>query len=290
MPINRDVYIADDTKPNKRRKIVKTSKVDLIDTLYEYYENPYNDKNKLTLAYIYPEWKAFKALHVAETYISRIETSWKKYYANTEIITVPITSLTKLKLDAWIHTLIKEHQMTNTEFYNMSIIMRQCLDYAVEKEILEENLFRKVHIDGRRVFRRTPKKPSYTQVFTDEEIKQIYAYAMQDYKEGKLVYELSPLAVIFMFQTGLRISEVCALRYEDIEDDRLHIQRMFQRDTNKVLDRTKGTFEDRYVFLSPESLKIINLAKRRQWERGASSTGYIFSLDDKPCSCSSIAT
>ena len=84
--------------------------------------------------------------------------------------------------------------------------------------------------------------------------------------------------------------EVCALRYEDIEDDRLHIQRMFQRDTNKVLDRTKGTFEDRYVFLSPESLKIINLAKRRQWERGASSNGYIFSLDDKPCSCSSIAT
>ena len=79
MPINRDVYIADDTKPNKRRKIVKTSKVDLIDALYEYYENPYNDKNKLTLAYIYPEWKAFKALHVAETYISRIETSWKKY-------------------------------------------------------------------------------------------------------------------------------------------------------------------------------------------------------------------
>ena len=161
--------------------------MDLIDTLYEYYENPYNDKNKLTLAYIYPEWKAFKALHVAETYISRIETSWKKYYENTEIVNVPITSLTKLKLDAWIHTLIKEHQMTNTEFYNMSIIMRQCLDYAVEKELLEENLFRKVHIDGRRVFRRTPKKPSYTQVFTDEEIKQIYAYAMQDYKEGTAI-------------------------------------------------------------------------------------------------------
>lgn len=105
-----------------------------------------------------------------------------------------------------------------------------------------------------------------------------------------LTYELSPLAVIFMFQTGLRISAVCAVRYEDIEDDRLHVQRMFQRDTNKVLDRTKGTFQDRYVFMTPESHKIVKLAKKRQWERGVSSDGYIFSVNGKPCSCSSIAT
>ena len=115
-------------------------------------------------------------------------------------------------------------------------------------------------------------------------------YVCNTCKHRKLTYELSPLAVIFMFQTGLRISEVCAVRYEDIEDDRLHVQRMLQRDTNKVLDRTKGTFQDRYVFMTPESLKIVKLAKKRQWERGASSDGYIFSVNGKPCSCSSIAT
>ena len=171
----------------------------------------------------------------------------------------------------------------------MSIIMRQCLDYAVEKELIKTNLFRKVHVDGRRVFRRTPKKRSQSQVFTDEEVKKIYEYAIQDYNRGELIYELSPLAVIFMFQTGLRISEVCAVRYEDIEGDRLHVQRMLQRDTNKVLDRTKGTFQDRYVFMTPESNKTVRLAKKRQWERGVSSDGYIFSVNDKPCSCSSIA-
>ena len=152
----------------------------------------------------------------------------------------------------------------------------------MEKELIKTNLFRKVHVDGRRVFRRTPKKRSQSQVFTDEEVKKIYEYAIQDYNRGELIYELSPLAVIFMFQTGLRISEVCAVRYEDIEGDRLHVQRMLQRDTNKVLDRTKGTFQDRYVFMTPESNKTIRLAKKRQWERGVSSDGYIFSVNDKP--------
>ena len=283
-------FITDESKPNKRKKIVKTKKEDLIDALYEFYDPSSVNQNKITLADIYPEWLKFKALHNADTYISRIETAWKKYYENTEIVSVPLVSLTKLQLDAWIHGIIKDYQITKTEYFNMSIIMRQCLDYAVEKEIVEDNLFRKVHVDGRRVFRRTPKKPSRTQVFTDEEVQKLYTVAMNDYKNGKLIYELSPLAVIFMFQTGLRISEACAVRYEDIEGDRLHVQRMLQRDTNVVLDRTKGNFEDRYVYLSSDAHKVITLAKKRQWERGVATDGYIFSVTDKPCSCSSIAT
>lgn len=280
-------YIKDDTKKEKRKKVVKNSREELIDALFDHYKHP--GKKAITLERIFPEWLRFKGLHVAETYVSRLETAWNKYYDGTKITTVPLKSLTKLRLDEWIHALIKKHNLTKTEYFNMSIIMRQCLDYAVEKDYIKENLFRKVHVDGRRVFRRTPKKRSSSQVFTDDEVKQIYEYAMRDYKSGDLIYELSPLAVIFMFQTGLRISEVCALRYEDVEEDRIHVQRMYQRDTKKVLDRTKGTFQDRYVFLTPESRKIINLAKRRQWERGVSADGYIFSVNDEPCSCSSIA-
>jgi hypothetical protein len=43
--------------------------------------------------------------------------------------------------------------------------MRQCLDYAVDLEIVEDNQFRKVKVDGRRMFRKVRKKKDSTQVF-----------------------------------------------------------------------------------------------------------------------------
>lgn len=45
----------------------------------------------------------------------------------------------------------------------------------------------------------------------------------------KRVQQLAPLAVLFQFQTGIRIGEVCAVRYEDlINPDYITIQRMVE--------------------------------------------------------------
>ena len=279
-------FVHDESKNNHRRKVAKTNKDDLLDWLLVHYGLQTQEalKRSITIESLYPEWLAFKALHVSESYIPRIKGDWKKFYEGTDIVSVPINSLTKIQLDTWVHTIIKEHELTKNAYFNMSIIMRQILDYAVDMEIVNDNLFRKVRVDGRRVFRRVPKKASATQVFSDNEVRELFKLAMYDYRNARLKAELAPLAVIFQFQTGLRISEVCAIRYEDIEGDKLHVQRMYQRDTRKVIDRTKGTFEDRYVYLTPEAKKTIALAKKRQWERQVSADGFIFSLTNDACS------
>ena len=280
-------HIIDSSYPEGRRRIARKSKQDLISFLYKHYGLEL--QNGITLQELYRKWLSYKQLHVAETCIPRIESDWRKHYEGTYIVSVPITSLTKLRLDTWIHGLIKQYNPTKTAYFNMSLIMRQMLDYAVDLGIVETNVFRQVRIDGKRLFKRTAKKPGYTQVYSDEELSALYRVAMEDFKSGTRIHELAPLAVIFQFQTGLRVGELCAVRYEDIEGDRLHVQRMYQRDTGKVLNRTKGAFKDRYVFLTPESRKIIEYAKQRQRERWASRDGYIFSLTDEPCSYRAIS-
>ena len=280
-------HIADSSYPEGRQKIVRKNKQDLISVLYKHYG--LESQDGITLQELYRKWLSYKQLHVAETCIPRIESDWKKYYKDTYIVSVPITSLTKIRLDTWIHGLIKQYNPTKTAYFNMSLIMRQMLDYAVDLGIVETNVFRQIQIDGKRLFKRTAKKPGYTQVYSDEELSALYRMAMEDFKSGRSSYELAPLAVIFQFQTGLRVGELCSVRYEDIENDRLHVQRMYQRDTGKVLNRTKGAFKDRYVFLTPESKKIIKYARKRQRERWASRDGYIFSLTDEPCSYQAIS-
>ena len=109
-------------------------------------------------------------------------------------------------------------------------------------------------------------------------MEQIVPMAWEDFHNRTKVYELSPLALLFQFQTGLRIGKVCAIRYEDIQSpDYIHIQRMLRRLTNEVVNHTKTEYGDRQVLLTSTAKKLIDSARERQKELGVDSNGYIFS-------------
>lgn len=267
------------------RMIVKTSEQDLYTALADYYGLEwYDDEDKVTLETFYPRWLKYKALHTnSETYVSRIDSDWKAYYVGTKIIKEPLRKLDKLALDVWAHDLIKTHSMTKTQYYNCTVIIRQALDYAADLKLILENPFKYVKIDGKRMFRKVKKKPDATQVYLTAEERAITRLAWKDYHTHKAMYDLAPLAIPFLFQTGLRIGELCAVRYEDIESpDYIHVQRMYNKDTKKVIEHTKTDCGDRQVILTQKAKEIIRTARSRQKEVGADSTGYIFSMDGKP--------
>ena len=143
--------------------------------------------------------------------------------------------------------------------------MRQMLDYAVEADIIPQNPLKQVKINARMVFLPEKKKASETQVFTKPEVEALYQTAWKDFNDDhNTVHKLAPLAVMFQFQTGIRIGELCVVRYEDIEDDEIYIQRMFRYEEKTIVDYTKGHNEGRYVTLTPFARKLIETAKQYQ--------------------------
>lgn len=68
--------------------------------------------------------------------------------------------------------------MTKKEYY-MSMIMRQLLQYTVQKKMIEKSMFDVVKVD-RKLFRAVKKKPDETQVYLIEEQPQIEAEAYRD--------------------------------------------------------------------------------------------------------------
>ncbi len=127
--------------------------------------------------------------------------------------------------------------MTKTCYYNVTTIIRQALDYAKEQDLIPFNPMREIKVSAK-LFRKVKKKPNETQVFTVEERKEINRYAWDDFRNEVKDYVLSPLAMLFQFETGVRIGELCALRYEDIENDHmLHVQRMYRRDVRDVVEQ-----------------------------------------------------
>ena len=274
-----------------RKKIVKPSEEELIDYLYRLYSNQLDDdlsqentKQAPSLIDLYPDWLDYKRRHgAAETYIKRINSDWKTYYLTEDLFAKPISELKTFDLDEWAHKIIKKNAMTAKKYTNATVIAREALNFAVDKELLEVNPFLKVKVHGRQMFVRDRKKEAKTQVYTPAEAAAIVEEAWKDFRdEGRKKYLLTPLAIVFQFQTGVRVGELCALRYEDIKGDLIHIQRMTRGDHLEIVNHTKTEMGDRWIFLTPEAKEVILAAKGFQKENGYAEGGYIFTTDGQP--------
>ena len=278
-------HIPDPERPEGRRLLVKTSKEDLEAAVVRAYQGQKGAKQQETIKTLYPKWIDHKRLYTnSEAYIYRIESEWTKHYKGSEIVDIPLVKLDKLKLEEWAHRLIKQHDMTRKQYYNTTVIIRQLLDYAVDLGIIKSNPYSLVKVNSGRMFRQERKKTDETQVYTKAELAALYDAAIRDFEKSEhKKHQLLPLLVMFQFQTGLRISEACALRYEDITaDSQLHIQRMLINFDNSVVPYTKGTYGDRYVVLTSKAKELIEKAHQRQAEQGVSSRDFIFSMTVDP--------
>ena len=280
-------YLPDDFKSEGRRLIVKTHLDELETLLCKHSESLEAGlfKNVCTLEDLYPAWIEYKSVHVCETTVIRIKKDWRKYYENAEIVKKPIRSITKLEIDTWVHTMIREHGMNAHKYGNFSVILRQMLEFAVDSEIIEKNLFLDVRINRRRVLVPEVKKPDHTQVFTKSEESMLIERAWKAFnKRENYIQRYAPLAVIFLFYTGLRLGEISALKFEDITGKRMLVNRLVRFPTGEIVDHTKGAYGSRTVPLIPNAADIIDLIRTHRQEEGLDIDGYIFCPNEKPVS------
>lgn len=275
--------------PPDNRIIARKTKESLEDAIVAYYtaylEDGKKSSKKRTLKTIYDEWLENKALiTVSQNTVKRIDDDWKKYYLNNPIINIPLNELDYSQLTEWAYRMIKEYDLTKKQYYNMQIIMRQGLDYAVEKKYIQTNPFEKVKIKSNRIFRPVTKPKSDTQVFLVNEQPLIEQEAYQDYlKTGSAL----SLSIILAFQTGLRIGELVALKYSDIVGDYLYIVRMEVRNPTRNSDSTwtsercivhhaKSEAGIRKVYLTAKAKEIIKLIKECNENNGFYDDDYMF--------------
>ena len=135
-------YIPDDSRPHGRKSVAKRKRNDLEEYIVAFYTKLEKEKKEKpkTLKSFYPLWQQHKNLETRQgDYIKRIESDWRKYYANNPIADIPLAELTAGYLRDWCLKCIKEQNLTKTQYYNMSIILRQGLQYAYETQTIPSN-------------------------------------------------------------------------------------------------------------------------------------------------------
>ena len=280
-------HLPDETQKNHRRKVKRKHKEDLENAICAYYRTQ-DSRENITVAMLYAEWMQYKNLHVNSSgTMKRISADWNKFYRDDEISSKKVQELTELYLDEWIHKKIKKYHFNKKQYYNMSLPIRQMMDFASRRKYIKEDVFKDVKVEAK-LLSKPVKKADGTQVFLVNEIPSVFEELDRHYQ--KYPKNTAPLAVELAFYTGLRVGELVAIRYQDIDLDNgyLHVccqevKEFSQMDNGdykfshlEVTDHTKSDAGDRYVYLVPEAIKIIKRIKEANENNVEVSGDFLF--------------
>ena len=246
--------IEDDNFPGGKRKIRKSTEEKLWEALAAWYlDNPNKD---LSLAEIYELWLDWKRTPSNTANINRLQISWNSYYANEplsqELINKPLRKLTSMELRNWAENLLKKHYPVNL--------------WTRAKKKINKSLI---------TVYSTPSDE--TQVFSNEERRQLKQMVYDDLIQYSNRPTSAGLQILFLFETGLRIGECCGLKWSDVKNGRLYIQR--QADNEGVKEWTKTTNGYRNIPLTKEALSILDDVRKYNEEHNHTAE-WIFQSDN----------
>lgn len=282
-------YLPAKDKPKGRKAVSASTQERLERKIIEFYleQKKEEEQGAITLRKLYPQWLKIKSLETtASTYIRRIDNDWKRYYEADPIIDKDIKKFTKAYLKEWALSKIREKSLTKKQYYNMAVIIRHILEYAVENEWIPTNLYKSFKIEGK-LFRKVKKPEDETQVFLITEQPMIEAEAWKDFYENGYT---TALAIPLAFQIGVRLGELTALKTTDLCRDGkyIHIQRMAQKVERQrpdgtwyptswaTVDHVKSSAGDRYVYLTKEARRIIKIIMDYNAENNLHEDNFLF--------------
>jgi integrase len=107
--------------------------------------------------------------------------------------------------------------LTKKQYYNVCIIIKGCLGYALEKDVIKDNVFLRVKVKKKHFY--VPEKEftdDRDQVFNSEEFPELRKLALEEYYEKR---DDVALAVFLISFTGIRAAEACALKWTSFNED-----------------------------------------------------------------------
>ncbi len=300
--------LPDETKKSGRRLIAKTNEEDLLDIVANYYEEEEKKRENpilrlsqdATLEDLYPIWFESRRLEVKNTRtVKRNHQEWKRYYQGTPITKIPMHKLTVNELKDWAHKMINDNEFNKRDYYNMTLIIKKCFEYASDEGICEDTwAIAKGKINTKKL-KRVSKPENHTQIYSvDEKLKIInHAFKMFALKP----WNIGIMTIPFLFLTGLRIGEVVALRYDDLQENEIHIRsgevnhyiydeevQDFKYSGKRVENHTKSDAGIRTVPYTDSAKKIIAMIERSSEYYGYYDDGYIFCPASKRMTSNSI--
>lgn len=273
-------YIVDETT-QKRRKITATSERKLIEKLFNYYF----EETAITVRKLYPEWLSKrKTCGISPRTVKRNENHWDKYYSDNPIIDIPIHKLTAEQIEDFFHSTICKFNLTAKELGNMKYIFVDIMKLAYKRKYIVQNPFQNVDINTNGC-KPQCKKNSTSRVYLPDEKEKLFE-SLNQYIDTH-PNRTDGYAIFLLFKLGLRIGELVALKWSDIDysNNELHIHRMEsmvngddEKLTPAVVEYTKrkSPYGDRFLPLGDYEMLLFQKINQINSIHNLSDDDFIF--------------
>lgn len=275
--------VDDITRPSGKRKVRRASEESLWEALASWYLDKTNAN--ITFEQLYEKWLNWKITPQNKDNIKRLKASWKSYYSeeplSKRILHKPVVKITSLDLREWAESLLKKHYpVDKKKFSRMFTIVNQCFEYASDEDIavITENTWAKARKKiNKDLITSKPTASDETQVFSDNERRQLKVMIYDDLEHYKKQSSSAGLQILFLFETGLRIGECCGLKWTDIRGNRLYITRQATNEGVKEWTKTATSYRD--IPLTHEAQRILKEVNEFNREHGYTAE-WIFQSDN----------
>ena len=247
------------------REIKLSSYEKVINKLYDFYfpEN-FDNIDDLRLYDIFEEWleyKCRKRRNSPETK-KQNQASYNKYVKGSKIDRMPLKSIKTIDIEEWAIDILSRYGMQSKTFNTHKIAVTGPLRYAKRKGWISENPWNKEELEYNHLFRSQRIKPSAKMIFYPDEIDELYIEFQRGYDYNGNV---ANLGLIINFELGLRVGELCSLKWKDInwKNETIFIQRM-EDSSGNVVEYVKSDSSAGYreLALSDEALELFQRIRR----------------------------
>lgn len=274
-------YVYDETRSHHRRQIARKSSEKLYDVIVsEYKKWERGEKEKFDIESLYHEWteKALESNELVKGTVDRYNNDWDRFYAETEFVKSDIRTMGEMDIVRFLKGIVCSRagndKITRKCFGNIKTILIGIFCYAkTEREIKcipIHQCLKDIKIPAKQFKQRVVKDSE--QVFSDEEALMIADYIISNYRSTR------DLGVLLALLTGLRVGELCTLKFTDQDGYKLYIQRTEVKEKDrdgktviKVREFPKTSSSMDAIELSESAYSVLELIKKINLKNGVTS-------------------
>ena len=249
-----------------------------------YYGQTLNDRNMLFDEVVKDWLYEYKKNDVKDSTFNQLEVIVRlhllPYFENKRIMRIKRADIKK-----WIQKYATMKKENGEDKYSLGArlkylsVLKSIFHYAVhELEILEKNPTDKLKVPVKDSVEVDKKVKYYNLNDLNTLLDFMRTYKHQRFSEYRLYYML----MYFLSHTGLRISEALALRWTDITDNKVTIERQTRRNENNkvILSTLKNSSSYRTIALNDDLVRELKKFKLKQNEMILKNISFYKNNDD----------
>ena len=260
---------------NKRRLIKRNSEKALKDAIIDFYKET---EEEPTIEAIFHQWIDEKLEYgeIQKQTYDRYIVDFHKFFEETGFAEKKIRYIDDITLEHFCKSQIRDKELTSKGWANLRLLIRAIFKFARKRGYTKMDIvnFMSYLELSKTMFRHTKKKSS-DNVFNENEMKQIVEYCISK-------PTLSNMAVLFAAYTGMRVGEIVALKWEDVQKDIIYVHRtqVSYKDDNghyihTVKNNAKTEAGNREVVIIPQLREVL-----RRLRVINPFTEYVFQIDN----------